>query len=650
MSENKGLSHDAYGGIDGKDYVPYIPASQVLPELTFLSIFIGVILAAVFASANTYLALNVGMTIAAGIPAAILGTGLLRMFIKRSVILEANMISGVAAMGESLAGGIVFTLPAIIIWGMNLSFSTIVIVTLLGGLLGILFVVPLRKYLVIEEHGKLAFPESMAAAEVLVTGNSGGSGFKTVMTGLGLGAAYKFLSGGLLLWAEEPEWAINITQGGKPVYQSFFGLDAMASLAGVGIIVGIEASLYMFAGSVVANFALIPLIKYIGATATVPLFPATIPIAEMSAGAIRGSYIRYIGAGAVAAGGFISLAKSMPTIVKSFKSAMSGIGGGKGTQRTDLDVPMTWVIGAAVLVFFLAWALPMIKAGAVGAFLAVLFSFFFAVVSARICGIIGASNNPVSGMTIATLLFVTSVLKVLGLVGNIGMVTAITIGGIVCVAIAVAGGAGQAMKTTYIIGGTPKKVQIGMYLGIVVGSLAAAGTMLLLIKTYGIGGDHGIAAPQATLMSMVVQGVMDGQLPWSLVLVGMTFGVMCELLGIPVLPVALGIYLPIHLSSGILVGGIVRLLVEKKFKKADEAQGKIQVEKGILLASGLVAGDAIMGIVVAVLAAFKLSGAVGIGAKIMPAITQNHWTALAVYLLFAAWIYRFTIKVDKTTA
>jgi len=560
------------------------------------------------------------------------------------------MISGVAAIGESLAGGIVFTLPAIIIWGMKLRFSTIVIVTLLGGLLGILFVVPLRKYLVIEEHGKLAFPESMAAAEVLVTGSSSGSGFQTVMTGLGLGAAYKFLSGGLLLWAEEPEWAINITQGGKPVYQSFFGLDAMASLAGVGIIVGIEASLYMFAGSVVANFALIPLIKYIGAGLTVPLFPATVPIAEMSVGAVRGSYIRYIGAGAVAAGGFISLAKSMPTIVRSFRSAMSGIGGSKGTIRTDLDVPMTWVIGAAALVFFLSWALPMIKAGIVGAFLAVLFSFFFAVVSARICGIIGASNNPVSGMTIATLLFVTSVLKAMGYVGNAGMITAITIGGIVCVAIAVAGGAGQAMKTTYIIGGTPKKVQIGMYLGVVVGCLAAAGTMLLLINTYGIGGDAGIAAPQATLMSMVVQGVMDGHLPWSLVLVGMTFGVMCELMGLPVLPVALGIYLPIHLSSGILVGGIVRLLVEKKFKKTDEAQGKLQVEKGILLASGLVAGDAIMGIVVAVLAALKLSTAVGIGANIMPAITQNHWTSLIVYLLFAAWIYRYTIKVDKGIA
>lgn len=647
MSENKGLSHSAYGGVEGKDYIPYIPANQVMPELTFLSVFIGVILAAVFASANTYLALNVGMTIAAGIPAAILGTGLLKMFVKRSVILEANMISGIAAMGESLAGGIVFTLPAVIIWGMSLSFSTIVIVTLLGGLLGILFVVPLRKYLVIEEHGKLAFPESMAAAEVLVTSSSGGTGFKTVMTGLGLGAVYKFLSGGLLLWAEEPEWSISVSQGGKPVYETFFGMDAMASLAGVGLIVGIEASLYMFAGSVIANFALIPLIKYIGAGLTAPIFPAEIPIAEMSAGAVRGAYIRYIGAGAVAAGGFISLAKSMPTIFRSFKSAMSGIGGGVGTKRTEIDVPMTWVIGAAVLVFFLSWALPMIRSGIAGAFMAVLFSFFFAVVSARICGIIGASNNPVSGMTIATLLFVTSVLKALGYVGNSGMITAITIGGIVCVAIAVAGGAGQAMKTTFIIGGTPKKVEIGMYLGVVLGCLAAAGTMLLLINTYGIGGDKGIPAPQATLMSMVVQGVMNGQLPWSLVLVGMAFGVMCELMGLPVLPVALGIYLPIHLSSGILVGGIVRLLIEKKFRKSNEAQGKLQVEKGVLLASGLVAGDAIMGIVVAVLAAFKLSEAVGIGSRMMPSITQNHWTASIVYLLFAVWIYRYTTTVDQ---
>ncbi|MBL4937709.1 oligopeptide transporter, OPT family [Clostridium sp. YIM B02515] len=647
MSEHKGLSHTAYGGIKGEDYVPYIPASQAMPELTTVSIIIGCLLAAVFAAANTYLALNVGMTIAAGIPAAILGTGLLKIIFRKNNILEANLISGVAAMGESLAGGIVFTIPALFIWGMNVSLITIVIITLLGGLLGIIFVVPLRRYLIIEEHGKLAFPESMAAAEVLVTSNSGGAGFKTVLTGILGGGAYKFLSAGLLLWQEEPNWNINITQNNKSIFQSFFGFDAMASLAGVGFIVGIEASLYMFAGALVATFGLVPLIKFIGTGSSAILYPATVPIGELSASAIRGNYIRYIGAGAVAAGGFISLAKSLPTIVKSFKSALSGIGaGGAETKRTDLDIPMTWVIGGAALVFFLSWFLPMLQIGFAGALLAVVFAFFFAVVSARICGIIGASNNPVSGMTIATLLFVTSVLKALGKTGNGGMFAALVTGAIVCVGISVAGGAGQALKTTYIIGGTPKKLQIGMYFGVIIGAVAAAGTLILMINTYGFTGPKAIAAPQATLMSMVVQGVMTAQLPWSLVLIGATFGVMIELLGLPVLPVALGIYLPIHLSAGILVGGIVRVIVDKKFSK-NETELKEKTEKGILLSSGLVAGDAIMGIIVALLAALKLSEPVGIGAKILPNITSSNWTATVVYLLLAIWIYKFTVKKDK---
>jgi putative OPT family oligopeptide transporter len=647
MSDKKSLSHSAYGGIEGKDYVPFIPASEAMPELTMISIVIGCLFAVIFACANTYLALKVGMTIAAGIPAAILGTGVLKFLFRRNNILEANMISGIAAMGESLAGGIVFTLPAIIIWGMELKLTTIVIVTMLGGLLGIFFIVPFRKYLVVEEHGKLAFPESMAAAEVLVTANSGGAGFKTVLTGLLVGGVYKLLSGGFLLWMEESEWDIKISQQGKPIYQSLFGIDAMASLAGVGFIVGIEASMYMFAGSVLAWFGLIPLIKYIGAGLTSPLYPATDLIANMSANAIRGSYIRYIGAGAVAAGGFISLAKSLPTIVKSFKAAMSGLGGANGVKRTEKDVPMTWVIGAAALVFFLAWFLPMIKVGAIGGLLVIVFAFLFAVVSARICGIIGASNNPVSGMTIATLLFSTAVLKSVGYIGNKGMLAAILVGGIVCVAIAVAGGAGQSLKTTYIIGGTPKNLEIGMYAGVVIASIAAGAAMILLIHTYGIGGVKGLQAPQATLMSMVVQGVMTAQLPWSFVIIGAMIGVMCELMGLPVLAVALGIYLPIHLSAGILVGGIVRVLVNKKFKK-DDKQQKIQSEKGILLASGLVAGDAIMGIVVAIFAALNLSGTIGFGSKFLTGITQNHWTALVVYLIFAFWMYRFSTRVDKT--
>lgn len=639
MTEKRSLDHSAYGGVSGDDYIPFISADKALPEATAVSITIGVLFAMLFAAANTYLGLKVGMTIAAGIPAAILGTGILKGVFRRNNILEANLIQAVAAMGESIAGGIIFTLPAIIVWGMELKLSTIVIVTVLGGLLGVFFVVPLRRYLIVEEHGNLVYPESMAAAEVLVTGSEGGSGFKTVLAGLIGGGLFKFLSGGLKLWLEEPEWTV------KPVQGTIIGMDTLASLIGVGFIIGIDAALYMFAGALVAWFGLIPLIKYVGAGLATPLFPSTDPISKMDAWAIWSNYIRYIGAGAVAAGGFISIGKSAPTIINSFKSAMSGIGdkASASAKRTDMDAPILWVIGAAVFVFLLSWLLPAINAGIIGSLFIVFFAFFFSVVSARICGIIGASNNPVSGMTIATLLFITSVLKALGYTGNKGMLAAITAGAIVCVAVAVAGGAAQSLKTTYIIGGTPKKVEYAMYVGLAIASVAAGAVLLMLNSTYGIG-SKAVPAPQATLMSMVVKGVMTGQLPWALVIIGAVFGIMCELMNIPILAFALGLYLPIHLSTAILVGGIIRELVDRKFKNNPE-QAKKQSEKGILLSSGLVAGDALIGIVIASLAALKIN--IGIGEKVIPSIATNPATAAIMFFLLAIWVYKFSARVDK---
>jgi putative OPT family oligopeptide transporter len=641
MAKNKKLSHTAYGGIKGDDYLPFIPTSQAMPETTAISLILGMIFAIIFAAANTYLGLKVGMTISAGIPGAILATGILKGLFKRNNILEANMVASIAAMGESIAGGIIFILPAIILWGMDLKLSTIVMVTLLGGLLGVFFVSPLRRFLIVEEHGNLVYPESMAAAEVLVTGSEGGPGFKQVLTGLAGGALFKLFSGGFKFWLEEAEWTI------KPMQNTLFGFDTLASLMGVGYIVGLRASLYMFGGSLIAWLGLIPLIMYVGHGLQAPLFPSTKLISEMDAWSIWSKYIRYIGAGAVAAGGFISLGKSAPTIIRSFKSAMSGIGAtGSGAQkRTDVDAPITWVVGAAIVVFLLSWILPGIKVGIIGGIMAVIFSFFFAVVSARMVGLIGASNNPVSGMTIATLLFVTSVLKLTGNVGDKGMVTAVIIGGIVCVAIAVAGGTAQSLKTTYVIGGTPKNVQIGMYLGIVAAAAVAGAVVLMLNNTYGIGSKD-VAAPQATLMSMVIKGVLTGQLPWALVFVGVTIAVFCELAGLPILPVALGIYLPIHLNAAILVGGIVRVLVEKKFKKNEEQQ-KTQVEKGILLASGLVAGDALMGIVVAGIATVGLD--IGFGAKLLPGLAASPEFATIMFFALGLWIYMFATKVDKET-
>lgn len=639
MDERRKLSHSAYGGINGEEYIPFIPTSQAMPELSIYSIIMGAVFAMIFAAANTYLGLKVGLTIAAGIPGAILATGLLKGLFKRNNILEANMVASIAAVGESIAGGIIYILPAIILWGLELKISTIVVVTLLGGLVGIFFVTPLRKFLIVEEHGHLVYPESMAAAEVLVNGSEGGSGFKTVLLGLGIGGGYKLASGGFALWSERPEWVMKSYQG------AVFGIDTLASLLGVGFIVGTEASLYMFGGAVVAWLGLIPLIKYIGTGLTEPLFPSTQLISEMGASDIWSQYIRYIGAGAVAAGGFISLGKSAPTIIKSFKSAMAGLGkkSGEKVTRINEEPPITWVIGAAILVFILSWILPQVNAGFIGSLMIVIFSFFFAVVSARMVGIIGASNNPVSGMTIATLLFVTAVLKLTGNIGQKGMVTAVLVAGVICVAIAVAGGTAQSLKTTFIIGGSPKQVQIGMYLGLVFGAVVAGAVLLMLNNTYGIGSES-VPAPQATLMSMVIEGVMTGELPWVLVFIGVSIAVFAELSGLPVLPVALGLYLPIHLSAGILFGGIMRTLVERKFKN-DENMMKAKIEKGILISSGLVAGDALMGIVVAGFATFGLD--VAFGTKILPSITQSPIFATIIFVALGILIYTISCKEDK---
>lgn len=640
MSEKKGLSHGAYGGIDGKDYVPYIPVTQAMPEMTAVSIIMGILFAVIFGAANTYLGLKVGMTIAAGIPAAILSTGILKGIFRRNNILESNMIAGMASMGESLAGGLIFIVPAVILLGSTLTIPTIILISILGGLLGILFVVPLRKYLIVEEHGKLLYPEGMAASEVLVSGSAGGTGLKTMLTGLGVGGAYKFLSGGLLFWTEEPSWTIKSFQG------TVFGADVLASLVGVGYIVGLEIGMYMFAGALVAWFGLIPLLKYVGAGLTTPLFPSTVLIKDMSATDIWSQYIRYVGAGAVAAGGCISIIKAMPTIVKSFGSALSGMSAKGGAEkRTDIDVPMTWVIGGALFVFLISWFLPIagVKLGFLGSVLAVIFSFFFAVVSARIVGLIGTSNNPISGMTIATLLFVTAALKASGYVGNAGMIAAIICGSIVCVATAMAGGVAQSLKTTYIIGGTPKKMQISMFIATVLSAGAIGYVIMLLNKAYGIG-SKAVPAPQANLMSMVVKGIMTSKLPWALVIIGIAFGVMCELMKIPVLPFALGLYLPIYLSTGVVIGGIIRTLVDRKFKNNTE-QLKKQTEKGILLSSGLVAGDALVGILIAVFAIAQVN--IGIGANILPSITGSNWTAAVMVTLLSIWIYKYASKVDK---
>jgi len=632
--EKSGLSKNSYGGCPGSDYVPYVPTSEVMPEITGYSILMGIVFALLFAAANTYLGLKVGMTISAGIPGAILAIGLLKNLFKRNNILEANVVSALAAMGESIAGGIIFVLPALILLGFGLGITTIVIVTLIGGLLGVFFITPVRRYLIVEEHGTLIYPESMAAAEILVTGTEGGGGFRTILMGMTVGAAFKLLAGGFSVWSEQASYTIKSYQG------TIVSVDTIASLMGVGFIVGTKTSSMMFGGSIIAWLALIPLLKLFGSGMAQPLYPSTVPVAQMDANAIWSNYIRYVGAGAVAAGGFISLARSLPTLVSSFKQAAGGMGKGESGRVTRMnhEAPLTWVIGAAVLGFLLVWLVPVVGGGLVGGLMAVVFSFFFAVVSGRMVGLIGASNNPVSGMTIAALLIATTVLKLMGNTGNHGMTTALMIGGVICIAIAVAGGTAQSLKTTFIIGGNPRNVQVGMFIALAVASLAAAGTLMMLNTAYGIG-SQAVPAPQATLMKMIVQGIMTAKLPWTLVAVGAALALFCFLAGLPILAIALGIYLPIGMTAAVFAGGIIRNLVESRAKQATH---EAAVDKGILLASGIVAGDALMGIVVGLFAALQIN--IAFGARLFPAVARNSLLSLIMFVLLGTWMYWYSLR------
>ncbi len=634
------LSKQAYGGVKGEDYIPFVATTEVMPEATGYSIIMGIIFAVIFAAANTYLGLKVGLTISAGIPGAILATGILKSIFRRNSILEANYVASLAAVGESIAGGIIFVLPAIILIGFNLSLITVALVTVIGGIMGVYFITPVRKYLIVQEHGNLIYPESMAQAEVLVNANQGGQGFKSVLKGLGVGLGYKILSGGFGLWNETASYTITAYQG------TMVGMDTLASLLGVGFIVGTGTSILMFAGSVVAWLGLIPLIKFFGVYAATPIFPSNMLISQMSATEIWANYIKYIGAGAVAMGGFISLARSLPTIITSFKEAMGGFGKGeKSYDRVNEEASIVWVLAAAIFGFLLTWIIPSIGAGIVGAILAVLFSFFFAVVSARMVGVIGASNNPVSGMTIATLLVIASVYKAMGATGNEGMRKALLSAGIVCVAIAVGGGVAQSLKATYVIGGSPRKIQHGMFISLAIASFMAGATVLLLHSAYGIGSEQ-VTAPQATLMRLIVEGIMTGQLPWILVIIGAVIALFCALAGLPILPVALGIYLPISLNSAIFFGGIIRKLVEVRFKD-NEVYRDNGVERGTLIASGLVAGDALTGIIVGVFAALNIR--IDFLSGIIPNEILKNLVSIGIFIALAIWLYNYSCTFKRNS-
>ena len=622
------------------EFKPYIPAEKVTPEITLTSILMGIILAVVFGAANAYLGLRVGMTVSASIPAAVIAMGVIRILMRRNSILESNIVQTVGSAGESLAAGAIFTLPALFLWAAEgkmdkPSIIEITLIALIGGLLGVFFMVPLRNALIVKEHGILPYPEGSACAEVLLAGEEGGANASTVFAGMGIAALFKFIIDGLK--AVPGEIALRVKG-----YAGEIGTQIYPAVMSVGYICGPRLSSYMFAGGVLSWMVIIPLIVLFGKELV--LYPGTEAIGDMyaagGASAIWSSYIRYIGAGALAAGGIISLIKSLPLIVRTFGAAVRGISdiGGSGALRTEKDLDMKVVVGAIIILTLLVWLVPAVPVSPVGAVVVVVFGFFFATVSSRMVGLVGSSNNPVSGMAIATLLIATLILKLTGDVGAHGMKGAIAIGSIICIVAAIAGDTSQDLKTGFLLGATPRKQQTAELFGVVAAALAIGGTLYLLDTAWGFGNDQ-IPAPQATLMKMIIEGVMEANLPWGLVFTGVFIAVVIEIVGIPVLPFAIGVYLPVHLNACIMVGGIVRFFVEKV--KADK---EAKVNNGILFCSGMIAGEGIVGILLAVLAIFGVDKAIDMSgmlnlSPVMSTIAGALMFAVIILsvLMFSAW-------------
>lgn len=604
---------------ENKEFQPYVPADKITPEFTVTSIIMGIILAIVFGAANAYLGLRVGMTVSASIPAAVISMGVIRVIMKKNSILESNMVQTIGSAGESLAAGAIFTMPALFLWAEEglcdmPSLVEITLIALCGGILGVLFMIPLRNALIVKEHATLLYPEGTACAEVLLAGEEGGANASTVFSGMGLAAVFKLVVDGIKVIPADVAAEFKAFKGE-------IGMEVYPALLGVGYIVGPRIASFMFVGSLVGWMVIIPLICLFGADTW--MYPADVGVtigelyAKGGASSIWGSYVRYIGAGAIATGGIISLVKSLPLIITTFRDSMKSMKGGRSVSgaRTDQDLPMNVVLIGIVIMILIVWLVPAIPVNILGAVIIVIFGFFFATVSSRMVGLIGSSNNPVSGMAIATLLIATFAIKASGDSGITGMTGAIAIGSVICIVAAIAGDTSQDLKTGFLLGATPKRQQIGELIGVVASGLAIGGVLYLLNTAYGYGGAE-VPAPQATLMKMIVEGIMGGNLPWNLVFIGVFLAIGLEILRIPVMPFAIGLYLPIYLNATIMIGGVVRLLMDSR-KGVDEKTKERQSTDGTLYCAGMIAGEGLVGICLAILTVFgislDLSGAVNLG-------------------------------------
>lgn len=635
-------------------FQPFVGPAQDLREFSFKSIVLGIFFGIFFGASTVYLGLKIGFTVAASIPISVLSIAVFKK-IGHSTILENNIVQTAGSAGDAIAAGATFTIPALIFLGYPLEYPLIWVLALLGGMIGVLFMIPLRRYLIVQEHGKLPYPEGTACADVLIAGEKGGKLAKLIFSGLGFSSLYKLFMNIFGFWKDTPSftlpWLRNAIVAG----------EITPELLGVGYIVGPRIAGYIAAGGVLSWLVLMPVISFFGQSMQIPLAPATKLISQMSMMEIWANYIRYIGGGAVVFGGIITLIRSLPTIwssfTKGFKDFKVSKGAGAETRlRTDRDIPLTVPLLGALVIIGVVTFLPFMPGSKISHFVSaivvVIMGFFFVTVSSRITGLIGSSANPVSGMTITTLMITCLIFVLCGWKGKEFAAVALSVGAIVCIGAAMAGNTSQDLKTGFLVGGTPYKQQVSLLVGVLVTSVTVGFTLIAMHKAgLGHGGGIGSAqlpAPKGQLMALIIEGVLSQSLPWDLILFGVLIGFVIYLCGVEPLPFAVGVYLPFSISLPILVGGVVHAIVKKcNAKKEDHSA---ETSPGVLYSSGLIAGGSIMGIVYAFLMGYfpELFSKLNMGPKWNFGDAQGIWgdiTASIMFLFMALTLYRTARKV-----
>jgi putative OPT family oligopeptide transporter len=589
------------------EFTPYVPASESPSEFTIKAGFFGILFGIVFGAANAYLGLRAGLTISTSIPVAVMTVAAFKALAsagQKSSILEANLSQTIGSASSSVASGVIFTLPALFLWGMDPDLVQMTLLAMSGGCLGILFMIPLRRFLIEREHKTLPYPEGTACAEVLKASEEGSNRAKQVFRGIAAGAFFKALTGWARVIPGEADAHIPFLKKGA------IGMDLSAALFGVGYILGPRVGSIMVGGGLLSSLIIIPAIAYWGQSREVPLFPEPEQlIRDMEASRIWTRYVRYIGAGAVATAGILTLIRSIPLMIESFRigaqqlrGRLSGMGALVDIPRTGNDLSLR-VVGIGVLVILGVLTLVPAAFGTidstamrlVAAFCVIVFAFFFVTVASRIVGLVGVTSNPTSGMTIAALLGTSMIFLALGWTDMIGKATALTVGCVVAIAASISGDTSQDLKTGFLLGATPRRQQIGELVGVLTSATFVCLSVLLLAETFGFGTEE-LPAPQATLMKLVIEGVLDQQLPWALVAIGAGIAFACELLRIPSLPFAVGVYLPVSTMVPVFLGGSLRWFLTRNQQKEEK---DARTERGILLGSGFVGGEGLLGVALA---------------------------------------------------